>query len=91
MDTAHTVVKIVERSSPVCVVCNKKLNDPSTKLQCGCIMAVHERCAPIKCPQCVQKSSNRRDRIIGVIALLLCALVCVAVILIVLKFGYKII
>ena len=91
MDTArnsYSIVKILDRSSYACVVCLKKLETPAIKLQCGCHILAHERCAPVQCPECKRYG---RDKILAAVALLVCGLVCLAIVLLVLKFGYKII
>ncbi len=97
MDNArnsYAIVEVITRSaSYACVVCQQQLESAPIKLQCGCTIMAHQKCINSKCPSCKKNSmcAGKRDIILAVFALLICCLITVMIVILVLKFGYKVI
>lgn len=99
MDTArnsYSIVEVLNRSSYACVICLQKLETPPIKLSCGCSILAHPNCLPSTCPDCTKKSwclsrSHKNDKVLACAIVTILGIVCIAILLLVLKFGYNII
>jgi hypothetical protein len=91
---SYSIVNILNRSSYACIICLKTIETPPIKLQCGCHIMVHSECIPSTCPNCKKKRCfphKNQDKILAIAILTICGLICVMILVLVLKFGYKII
>lgn len=100
MDNArnsYAIVDVLNRTtSYVCVVCLQKLDSPPIKLGCGCDILAHANCIGSKCPNCKKvpyclSRSRKNDKLLALVIVLVIGLICITILLLVLKFQYKII
>lgn len=98
MDTrnSYTIVEVLNRSSYACVVCLQKLETPPITLGCGCSIMAHAACLSSSCPNCKKKSSSfclsrsqKYDKVLACAIVTVLGLVCIAILLLVLKFKYN--
>ena len=101
MDNArnsYAIVEVLNRTtSYACVVCLQQLQTAPIKFPCGCMVMVHERCATSICPSCNKKTpyclsrSRKNDKVLALCIVTVIGIVVIGVLLLILKFGYKII
>ena len=97
MDTArnsYAIVEVLNRSSFACVVCLKKLETPPIQLACGCTLMSHIECTPSVCPNCKKTSfclsrNQKYDKILACGIVTIFGLVCIAILLLILKFKFN--
>ena len=97
MDTrnSYSIVEVLNRSSYACVICLQKLETPPITLACGCSIMGHPNCIGSKCPNCKKSwclsRSHKYDKVLACAIVTVLGLICIAILLLVLKFKYNII
>jgi len=96
MDTrnSYSIVQVLNRSSYACIFCLQKLDTPPIQLACGCSIMSHAKCMSPSCPNCKKSfclsRSHKHDKLIACIIVTILGLICIAIMLLVLKFKYNI-